>query len=210
MRAVAADHRLDRLVASGSRLVHRGRAVNDVQTVEVRQFVEARVRGPLLDRNRVHAVALTPHDVLNHVLQAHREPGAPIALVAAHPAQRQRSTRQAQALGGRRKIAEAHLQGDRILRARFLVAQCHDERVQRRLLGAPREHVHAACLKVFAGGGARGPDLLLLALAQQRGAHSRGIRGLGTLDAQVHRPARAVVRGLRNHIDDVRGRPGLE
>ena len=172
VRAVAADHRLDRLVASDSRLVQRGRAVNDVQAVQVRQFVEACVRGPLLDCNRVHAVALTPHDVLDHVLQAHREPGAPIALVTAHPVQRQRAARQAQALGGRRQIAEANLQGDRVLRTRLIVAQCHDERVQHRLLGAPREHVQAGCLEILAGGGARGPDLLLLALAQQRGPHS--------------------------------------
>ena len=115
-------------------------------------------------------MALAPHDVVEHVLQAHREPGATVALVAAHAAQRQRAAAQAQALGGRGQIAETHLQGDRVLRARLLIAQRHHQRVQHRLLGAPREHVYAARLEVLAGGGARGPDLLLLALAQQCGA----------------------------------------
>ena len=98
------------------------------------------------DHNRVDAVLLTPHDVVEHLRQVDRQARAPIALVAGDTPQNQGLTAQGHTLGRRLNAAETEVKGHRVLDP-LLVAQRHDQPVQRRLLRAPREHLESTSLE---------------------------------------------------------------
>ena len=136
--------------------------------------------GRVSDHDRVDAVALTPHDVVEHLRDVDGQARAPVALVAGHSPQGQRLARQAHPLGGRLNVAEAEVKGDRVLDP-LLVAQRHNQPVQRRLLGAPRDHVQTPRGHNLIRRSDRRPQPLLLGLVHERGVNLDPTRGF---DAQ--------------------------
>ena len=206
VRTVPANRRFDCLVARGPRAVHVRRAVDDVQAVLVGQIQETCVAGRARNHNRVHAVALTPHDVVEHLRQVDSQARAPIALVAVHSPQDQCLTAQRHTLRSRLNVAEANVKGHGILDP-FLIAQRDDQSVQGRLLRAPREHIQTLRVNNLIRRSDRRPQPLLFGLVDERGMNLDAPR---RLNPQRQRTCAAIVGRHRHHVDDVCRRPRLQ
>ena len=162
--------------------------------------------GRVGDHDRVDAVALAPHDVVEHVRDVDGHARAPVALVAGHSPQGQRLARQAHPLGGRLNVAEAEVKGDRVLDP-LLVAQRHDQPVQRRFLRAPRDHVQTPHVENLIRRSDRRPQPLLIGLVHERGVNLDTAR---RFNPQRQRARTTIVGRHRHHVHDVRRRPGLQ